>query len=206
MGKGNEKKIFRAPSAPPYVWPVAVDPWQVSWPRGQGGGGGGGGESRTTTEETPPPPWYGPFKSTSRYPPPSPLPPCGPLSCTPRAPIPAILRDLADKKFVGHVVIALWVDRGPFLRRRVRALLRQGQSCGAHCGAGGRRDEGHPGVGVLHNERLALQLHPAMERSNGCIGLRDKGGHATGRYKLGEQTGVHKSRRPSFTALNTQFR
>mmetsp|Transcript_23954 Transcript_23954/g.41249 ORF Transcript_23954/g.41249 Transcript_23954/m.41249 type:complete len:267 (-) Transcript_23954:624-1424(-) len=82
----------------------------------------------------------------------------------------AILRDLADKKFVGHVVIALWVDRGPFLRRRVRALLRQGQSCGAHCGAGGRRDEGHPGVGVLHNERLALQLHPAMERSNGCIG------------------------------------
>ena len=26
VGKGNEKK-FRAPSAPPYVWPVAIDPW-----------------------------------------------------------------------------------------------------------------------------------------------------------------------------------
>ena len=25
-GKGNEKK-FRVPSAPPYVWPVAIDPW-----------------------------------------------------------------------------------------------------------------------------------------------------------------------------------
>ena len=40
MGKGNEKN-FRAPSAPLYVWPVAVDPWQLSWPGGQGGGGGG---------------------------------------------------------------------------------------------------------------------------------------------------------------------
>ena len=26
VGKGNEKN-FRAPSAPPYVWPVAIDPW-----------------------------------------------------------------------------------------------------------------------------------------------------------------------------------
>ena len=25
VGKGNEK-IFRVPSAPPYVWPVAIDP------------------------------------------------------------------------------------------------------------------------------------------------------------------------------------
>ena len=24
--KGNEKN-FRAPLAPPYVWPVAIDPW-----------------------------------------------------------------------------------------------------------------------------------------------------------------------------------
>ena len=38
VGKGNEKKK-RAPSAPPYVWPVAIDPWQLSGPRGQGGGG-----------------------------------------------------------------------------------------------------------------------------------------------------------------------
>ena len=51
MGEGNGKK-FRAPSAPLYVWPVAVDPWQLSWPGGQGGGGGG---SRTGTEETSPP-------------------------------------------------------------------------------------------------------------------------------------------------------
>ena len=35
------KKNFRAPLAPPYVWPVAVDPWQLSGPGGQGGGGGG---------------------------------------------------------------------------------------------------------------------------------------------------------------------
>ena len=27
VGKGNEKKNFRAPSAPPYVWSVAIDPW-----------------------------------------------------------------------------------------------------------------------------------------------------------------------------------
>ena len=26
VGKGNEKN-FRAPSAPPYVWAVAIDPW-----------------------------------------------------------------------------------------------------------------------------------------------------------------------------------
>ena len=32
---------FRAPSAPPYLWPVAVDPWQLSGPGGQGRGGGG---------------------------------------------------------------------------------------------------------------------------------------------------------------------
>ena len=37
MGKGNEKK-FQAPLAPPYVWPVAIDPWQQSGPGGQGGG------------------------------------------------------------------------------------------------------------------------------------------------------------------------
>ena len=36
------KKNFQAPSAPPYVWPVAIDPWQLSGPRGQGGGRGGG--------------------------------------------------------------------------------------------------------------------------------------------------------------------
>ena len=42
-------------SAPPYVWPVAVDPWQLSGPGGQGGGEGGGGGSRTRTEETSPP-------------------------------------------------------------------------------------------------------------------------------------------------------
>ena len=50
------KKNFRAPLAPPYVWPVAVDPWQLSGPGGQGGGGGGegGGESHTRTEETSP--------------------------------------------------------------------------------------------------------------------------------------------------------
>ena len=45
---------FRAPSAPPYVWPVAIDPWELSGP---GGPGGGGGESRTGTEETSLPPW-----------------------------------------------------------------------------------------------------------------------------------------------------
>ena len=50
-GQGGWKKILQAPSAPPYVWPVAVDPWQLSWPGGQGGGG----ESRTRTEETSPP-------------------------------------------------------------------------------------------------------------------------------------------------------
>ena len=50
MGKGNEKKI-QAPLVPPYVWPVAVDPWQLSGPGGQGGGGG---ESRTRTEEMSP--------------------------------------------------------------------------------------------------------------------------------------------------------
>ena len=38
MGKGNEKKKFRGPLAPPYVWPVAVDPWQLSGSGGQGGG------------------------------------------------------------------------------------------------------------------------------------------------------------------------
>ena len=54
MGKGNEKKKIQAPSAPPYVWPVAIDPWQLSGPGGQGEGGGG---ARTRTEETPPPPW-----------------------------------------------------------------------------------------------------------------------------------------------------
>ena len=37
MGKGNEKKIQA-----PYVWPIAIDPWQLSGPGGQGGGGGGG--------------------------------------------------------------------------------------------------------------------------------------------------------------------
>ena len=42
VGKGNEKN-FRAPSAPSYVWPVAIDPWQLSGPGGQGGGGGGQG-------------------------------------------------------------------------------------------------------------------------------------------------------------------
>ena len=36
MGKGNEKK-FWAPSAPPYVWPVAIDPWQLSGPGREGG-------------------------------------------------------------------------------------------------------------------------------------------------------------------------
>ena len=50
MGKGNEKKKIRAPLAPPYVWAVAVDPWQLSGPGGQGGGG----ESRTRTEEVSP--------------------------------------------------------------------------------------------------------------------------------------------------------
>ena len=43
MGKGNEKKKIPAPSAPPYVWPVAIDPRQLSGPRGQGGRGGRGG-------------------------------------------------------------------------------------------------------------------------------------------------------------------
>ena len=43
------KKHFRAPSAQPYVWPVAIDPWQLSGPGGRGGGG-----SRTRTEETSP--------------------------------------------------------------------------------------------------------------------------------------------------------
>ena len=47
MGKGNEKN-FRAPLVPPYVGPVAIDPWQLSGPGGQGRGGG----SRTRTEET----------------------------------------------------------------------------------------------------------------------------------------------------------
>ena len=32
-------KKIAAPSAPPYVWPIAVDPWQLSGPGGQGGGG-----------------------------------------------------------------------------------------------------------------------------------------------------------------------
>ena len=40
-GQGECKKNFRAPSAPRYVWPVAVDPWQLSGPGGQGWGGGG---------------------------------------------------------------------------------------------------------------------------------------------------------------------
>ena len=40
MGKGNEKKKFQAPLAPRYVWPVAVDPWQLSGPGGRGEGGG----------------------------------------------------------------------------------------------------------------------------------------------------------------------
>ena len=35
------KKNFRVPSVPPYVWPVAVDPWELNGPGGQGGGGGG---------------------------------------------------------------------------------------------------------------------------------------------------------------------
>ena len=38
--------------APPYVWPVAINPWQLSGPGGQGGGGQG--ESQTRTEETAP--------------------------------------------------------------------------------------------------------------------------------------------------------
>ena len=50
VGKGNEKK-FRVPSAPPYVWPVAIDPWYLS---GAGGRWGGGGGSRTETEKTTP--------------------------------------------------------------------------------------------------------------------------------------------------------
>ena len=41
VGKGNEKK-FRAPLAPPYVWPVAIDPWQLSGPGGREGEGGEG--------------------------------------------------------------------------------------------------------------------------------------------------------------------
>ena len=44
------KRNFRAPLAPPYIWPVAIDPWQLSGPGEQGGGGG----SRTTIEETSP--------------------------------------------------------------------------------------------------------------------------------------------------------
>ena len=39
---GQGENFFRASSAPPYVWPVAVDPWQLSGPGGQGGGEGGG--------------------------------------------------------------------------------------------------------------------------------------------------------------------
>ena len=49
MGKGNEKN-FRAPLAPPYVWLVAVDPWQLSGPGGKGGGG------RVPELRRPPPP------------------------------------------------------------------------------------------------------------------------------------------------------
>ena len=56
MGKGNEKN-FWAPSAPPYVWPVAVDPWQLSGPGGQGGGGGGGGGVAYQNRGDIPPPW-----------------------------------------------------------------------------------------------------------------------------------------------------
>ena len=47
------KKNFRVPLAPPHVWPVAIDPWQLSGPGGQGVGEGGG----EYPEETPPP-WY----------------------------------------------------------------------------------------------------------------------------------------------------
>ena len=46
------KKNFRAPLAPPYVWRVVVDPWQLSGPGGQGGGGGRVPEPR----RRPPPP------------------------------------------------------------------------------------------------------------------------------------------------------
>ena len=52
-GGGGAQAPLTSPSAPPYVWPVGVDPWQQSWPGGQRGGGGG--ESRTRTEETAPP-------------------------------------------------------------------------------------------------------------------------------------------------------
>ena len=37
VGKGNDN-IFRVPLAPPYVWPVAIYPWQLSGPGGQEGG------------------------------------------------------------------------------------------------------------------------------------------------------------------------
>ena len=47
-GPQQRGQNFRAPSAPPYVWPVAIDLWELSGP-------GGGGESRTGTEETSPP-------------------------------------------------------------------------------------------------------------------------------------------------------
>ena len=44
VGKGNERN-FQVPLAPPYVWPVDIDHWQLSGPGGQGGGEGEG--SRT---------------------------------------------------------------------------------------------------------------------------------------------------------------
>ena len=66
--RGMKKNKFRAPSAPPYVWPVAVDPLQLSGP---GGRGGGGGESRTRTEETSPP-WVPPTERRSRFSPAAP--------------------------------------------------------------------------------------------------------------------------------------
>ena len=54
-GQGDGKKNFRAPSAPRYVWPVAVDPWQLSGPGGQGGGGeGGGGVAYQNQGDVPP--------------------------------------------------------------------------------------------------------------------------------------------------------
>ena len=51
VGKGNEKKNVQAPLAPPYEWPVAINPWQLSG-LGQGGWGG----SRASELRRSPPP------------------------------------------------------------------------------------------------------------------------------------------------------
>ena len=46
-----DKRNYQAPSVPPYVWPVAIDPWPLSGPEGQEGEGW---ESRTKAKETSP--------------------------------------------------------------------------------------------------------------------------------------------------------